>query len=282
MEERQTSLLLLCGGVSGAVSRTLTAPFDRVKTILQVSSESNGHNSVRAVLRNVYSQEGVKAFWRGNGLNVVKIAPESACKLCLFEKCKAFVLQDASRGKLSTQERLACGGFSGLCAQVLIYPLELLKTRMAASSQSQSVVSMCRNIVQKEGVRAFYQGMGTSCLGVVPFAAIDLTVYDLLSSRLRDSNKMSNLATVVCASVSCITAASVCYPLQVARTRLQVDGVNGQAKRYKGLKDCLTTMARTEGLRSFYKGFTPTLLKVIPAVSISWVVYENAKQSLGL
>jgi solute carrier family 25 phosphate transporter 23/24/25/41 len=37
-----------------------------------------------------------------------------------------------------------------------------------------------------------------------------------------------------------------------------------------------------EGVRGLFKGLTPNLLKVVPAVSITYVVYENTKAALKL
>lgn len=38
----------------------------------------------------------------------------------------------------------------------------------------------------------------------------------------------------------------------------------------------------TEGPTGLYRGLCPNFLKVIPAVSISYVVYEHIKSSLGV
>ena len=36
-----------------------------------------------------------------------------------------------------------------------------------------------------------------------------------------------------------------------------------------------------EGIRGLYRGIAPNFMKVIPAVSIGYVVYENVKKALG-
>lgn len=41
-------------------------------------------------------------------------------------------------------------------------------------------------------------------------------------------------------------------------------------------------IVRTEGLGGLYRGITPNFIKVLPAVSISYVVYENASRVLGV
>lgn len=39
---------------------------------------------------------------------------------------------------------------------------------------------------------------------------------------------------------------------------------------------------KTEGPSGLYRGMTPNFMKVIPAVSISYVVYEHIKSTLGV
>lgn len=41
-------------------------------------------------------------------------------------------------------------------------------------------------------------------------------------------------------------------------------------------------IVRTEGLAGLYRGITPNFIKVLPAVSISYVVYENTSRILGV
>lgn len=42
------------------------------------------------------------------------------------------------------------------------------------------------------------------------------------------------------------------------------------------------TIIEKEGLTGLYRGITPNFIKVIPAVSISYVVYEYTSRILGV
>lgn len=92
---------LAAGGVAGAVSRTCTAPLDRLKVFMQVQTRKRGiTESFRYLLR----EGGLRSFWRGNGTNVVKIAPESAIKFAAYEQVKRFIRKGENR-QLSIYER---------------------------------------------------------------------------------------------------------------------------------------------------------------------------------
>lgn len=49
-----------------------------------------------------------------------------------------------------------------------------------------------------------------------------------------------------------------------------------------GMVDTLKTIFKEEGLRGLYRGLLPNFLKVIPAVSIGYVVYEQLKLVLNV
>ncbi|CAN0517421.1 unnamed protein product, partial [Ectocarpus sp. 8 AP-2014] len=70
----QAVVTFVAGAIAGVVSRTATAPFDRLKTLLQ-SGKTKG--TIAKSMSNIYRQEGWLAFWNGNGANTLKIMPES-------------------------------------------------------------------------------------------------------------------------------------------------------------------------------------------------------------
>jgi Mitochondrial carrier protein len=96
--------LLLSGGFAGAISRTATAPFDRIKVLMQAGDTLGGEAYVGILpsMRRVYAESGFRGFFRGNGTNVVKIAPESALKFLAYEKLKAAF----SSGRCGEQSRV--------------------------------------------------------------------------------------------------------------------------------------------------------------------------------
>jgi len=66
------------------------------------------------------------------------------------------------------------------------------------------------------------------------------------------------------------------------RTRLQSQGTAIHPPTYTGIVDVCVKTVRGEGWRGLFKGITPNLLKVVPAVSITYVVYDNTKRLLHL
>ena len=76
---------LVSGAIAGGVSRTFTAPFDRLKTVMQVMG-SRKQITIKGGFQYMLNEGGVTSLWRGNGMNVIKVAPEVALKFAFYEE----------------------------------------------------------------------------------------------------------------------------------------------------------------------------------------------------
>jgi solute carrier family 25 phosphate transporter 23/24/25/41 len=170
---------LVAGGGAGAVSRTCTAPLDRLKIFFMVSSMQGQRFTIMSGLRYMLEEGGVRSLWRGNGVNVIKIAPESALRFFAYERVKK-LLKDGNE-QLKVHERLLAGSTAGVIAQTTIYPLEVMKTRLALgkTGQYRGLMDCARHTLQAEGIRTFYKGLTPSLIGIIPYAGIDLAVYEV-------------------------------------------------------------------------------------------------------
>lgn len=86
--EKSRINIFLSGAIAGCVSRTTTAPLDRLKVIMQAGK---GDATIVNMCRYMYNEGGILGFWRGNGINCVKIAPESAAKFLCYDEFKNII-----------------------------------------------------------------------------------------------------------------------------------------------------------------------------------------------
>lgn len=80
--------------------------------------------SIKDCLSGMLKEGGIQSLWRGNGINVLKIAPESAIKFMAYEQAKRAIRWSHTR-ELSMLERFAAGSIAGGISQTVIYPLEV-------------------------------------------------------------------------------------------------------------------------------------------------------------
>uniref|UniRef100_A0AAR2LIT7 Solute carrier family 25 member 23a n=1 Tax=Pygocentrus nattereri TaxID=42514 RepID=A0AAR2LIT7_PYGNA len=279
---------LMAGAMAGSVSRTGTAPLDRLKVFLQVHGQSSDKGSVWKGLKDMVKEGGLRALWRGNGINVLKIAPETAIKFLAYEQIKRLMHGSKDGGSLKVQERFIAGSLAGATAQTIIYPMEVLKTRLTLrkTGQYSSVVDCARQILKKEGMQAFYKGYTPNILGIIPYAGIDLAVYETLKNTWLQRHRGDSTDPGVLVLVGCGTVSSTCgqlasYPLALIRTRMQAQASVKGAPQLSMLSLFRSIVAQ-EGVVGLYRGIAPNFLKVIPAVSISYVVYEHMRKVLGV
>ncbi|XP_042496585.1 calcium-dependent mitochondrial ATP-magnesium/phosphate carrier protein 2-like [Macadamia integrifolia] len=282
------SKYLIAGGVAGATSRTATAPLDRLKVVLQVQTTPS---RILPAVKDIWREGGFLGFFRGNGLNVMKVAPESAIKFYTYEKLKNLIVD--AKGEditdIGTSGRFVAGGLAGAVAQTTIYPMDLVKTRLQTYVCEKGKVpklrALSKDIWVQEGPRAFYRGLIPSLLGIIPYAGIDLAAYealkDMSKTYILHDNEPGPLMQLGCGTFSGALGATCVYPFQVIRTRLQAQRLNTDAA-YKGLSDVFWRTLHHEGIRGFYRGIFPNLLKVVPSASITYLVYEAMKKSLDL
>ncbi|GAV85393.1 Mito_carr domain-containing protein/EF_hand_3 domain-containing protein/EF_hand_5 domain-containing protein [Cephalotus follicularis] len=280
------SRYLIAGAVAGAASRTATAPLDRLKVVLQVQT-ARAH--VMPAIRDIWREGGILAFFRGNGLNVLKVAPESAIKFYIYEMLKNFMVKSKGGGDkadIGTPGRLLAGGLAGAVAQTAIYPMDLVKTRLqTCGGKVPNLGALSRDILVHEGPQAFYRGLVPSLVGIIPYAGIDLAAYETLKELSKkyilNNNEPGPLVQLGCGTVSGALGATCVYPLQLVRTRMQAQRSDTDAA-YKGMSDVFRRTYQHEGLRGLYKGIFPNMLKVVPSASITYLVYEAMKKRLDL
>ncbi|XP_035810573.2 calcium-binding mitochondrial carrier protein SCaMC-2-B isoform X1 [Amphiprion ocellaris] len=288
-EEKKTGMWwrhLVAGGGAGAVSRTCTAPLDRLKVLMQVHASKSNSMRIAGGFSQMIREGGVRSLWRGNGINVIKIAPESAIKFMAYEQIKRLI--GSNQETLGITERLVAGSSAGAIAQSSIYPMEVLKTRLALrkTGQYSGILDCAKHIFQKEGVTAFYKGYIPNMLGIIPYAGIDLAVYETLKNSWLQRFATDSADPGVFVLLACGTTSSTCgqlasYPLALVRTRMQAQATleGGPQMSMSGL---FRHIIRTEGPTGLYRGLAPNFMKVIPSVSISYVVYEYLKITLGV
>ncbi|CAN0176106.1 unnamed protein product [Ascophyllum nodosum] len=280
----QALVTLVAGAIAGAVSRTATAPFDRLKTLLQSGKRTGG---IVTGMANIYRQEGLRAYWNGNGTNVLKIMPENAIRFLSYEAFKGAIWSDRF-SRLNLADRFIAGALAGSVAQFTIYPLEIAKTRLAVAEKGEfkGIGDCIARIVGESGVKGLLRGLPASLMGIVPYSGTDLAIFFTMRARWMAANPDAKEGPGVMTLLGFGALSSTCgqlvaYPLQLVRTKLQAQGMPGVPYAYKGTWDCFRRTVKHEGVMGLYRGLRPNFLKALPAIAISYAVYDKARAKLS-
>uniref|UniRef100_A0A8C5YD28 Solute carrier family 25 member 24 n=1 Tax=Microcebus murinus TaxID=30608 RepID=A0A8C5YD28_MICMU len=270
----------------------LLEPVKTVEEVLHYWNRFTAHSldtknmNIISRLIEMVKEGGIISLWRGNGATVLKIAPETAVKVWSYEQYKKLLTEEGQ--KIGTFERFISGSMAGATAQTFIYPMEVVKTRLAVGKTGQysGIYDCAKKILKYEGFGAFYKGYVPNLLGIIPYAGIDLAVYELLKSYWLDNFAKDSVNPGVTVLLGCGALSSTCgqlasYPLALVRTRMQAQAmVEGSPQL--NMVGLFQRIISKEGIPGLYRGITPNFMKVLPAVGISYVVYENMKQTLGV
>nr|XP_028686840.1 calcium-binding mitochondrial carrier protein SCaMC-1-like isoform X2 [Macaca mulatta] len=237
-------------------------------------------------LEQLVKEGGIFSLWRGNGVNVLKIAPETALKVGAYEQYKKLLSFDGVH--LGILERFISGSLAGVTAQTCIYPMEVLKTRLAIGKTGEysGIIDCGKKLLKQEGVRSFFKGYTPNLLGIVPYAGIDLAVYEILKNYWLENYSGNSVNPGIMILVGCSTLSNTCgqlasFPVNLIRTHMQASALLEKGKTTSMIR-LIQEIYTKEGKLGFYRGFTPNIIKVLPAVGIGCVAYEKVKSLFGL
>ena len=288
----------VAGGIAGAVSRTCTAPLDRIKMLAQegrlqqwtmphptVQSAMKGPCDMQRMVifaRHVYFHDGALAFWKGNGVNCLKAGPEQAVAFAARQFYLSSVAVDPSRPSFG--ENFVVGAAAGCTAQTLLYPMEVVKTRMAVDNHGEynGIADCIMQSFRRGGIRDLYRGMFANMAGILPHRGLEMGSFFSMDQAATQAygGAPPLYVTMVCSFIASLFSQILTYPLNLARTRLQTQGVNGRPRLYNGLFHCLATIVRKDGPKGLFVGLLPNMLKAVPASMLMYITFRRVQLHL--
>jgi solute carrier family 25 (adenine nucleotide translocator) protein 4/5/6/31 len=275
------------GGVSAAISKTAVAPIERIKLLLQtqdanakISGEKKYKGIVDCLVR-VPKEEGVKAFWRGNFANVIRYFPTQALNFAFKDTYKKIFCPFNPKTDFWKffVGNLASGGAAGATSLLVVYPLDFVRTRLAADvgktvadRQFSGMGDCLSKIYKSDGLKGLYQGFGVSVLGIIVYRACYFGGYDTLKRVLLKPDSHILFKFLI---AQCVTGASglFSYPLDTVRRRLMMQSGRKDVM-YTGTFDCFRKIYQKEGGRAFFKGAFSNILRGMGA-SLVLVLYDE-------
>lgn len=279
---------LFCGALAGLSARTVVAPLDVLKIRFQVQSEARGlynYTSMSAAVRTIIATEGPRALWKGNLSAMLMVTPYAAFQLASFYQLKQAALVPFPDPYAS----LTIGAISAAVATVSTYPLDLLRTRFAAQSEPKRYTTLSDALTQiyaHAGLRGFYAGLHPTMVEIVPYIALHFAIYEHLKQRILKSDPhaphLKTHQSLLVGAASGTASKFLILPLDNAKKIMQVEAhfahPDTSRPHYTGITHVLRTVWSRDGLRGWFRGTAPSLVKAAPNSAITFAVYEAAKR----
>lgn len=268
--------LFIAGAAAGAAAKSVTAPLDRIKLLMQThgirateESAQRGIGFIEAITK-IGKEEGIKGYWKGNLPQVIRVIPYSAVQLFAYEFYKKFF--KGKNEELSVLGRLAAGACAGMTSTLVTYPLDVLRLRLAVDPACKTMSQVAINMMREEGFASFYRGLGPSLIGIAPYIAVNFCIFDLVKKSLPEEYRKKTEASFATAIISASFATILCYPLDTIRRQMQMKG-----SPYRTVFDAFPGIIARDGVIGLYRGFVPNALKNLPNSSIRLTTFDSAK-----
>lgn len=290
----------LAGGVSGAVAKTCTAPIERVKLLIQtqdanpkiISGEVARYTGIVDCFTRVASEQGVKAFWRGNLTNIIRYFPTQAFNFAFKDTIKAMFPKVDKNTEFAKffAINMASGGLAGAGSLMIVYPLDYARTRLASDvgsgkAQFNGLADCLKKTVAAGGIGSVYNGIGVSVVGIIPYRGVYFGLFDTLSGfnpyQKDESNVKRAVSKFFCAQTSAICAGYASYPFDTVRRRLQMQSEKPKEEWvYNGTADCFSKIMKEEGTSALFKGAGANALRTVGAAMVL-VLYSEITAAFG-
>ncbi|KAL3527720.1 hypothetical protein ACH5RR_012376 [Cinchona calisaya] len=285
---------LWAGAVAAMISRTFVAPLERLKLEYIVRGEQK---NLFELIKTIASTQGLKGFWKGNFVNILRTAPFKAVNFYAYDTYRNHLLRMSGNEEATNFERFVAGAAAGITATVLCIPMDTIRTVMVAPGGEAlgGVIGAFCHMIQSEGFFSLYKGLVPSIVSMAPSGAVFYGVYDILKSAYLHSpegrkrlehmkqqgdelNALEQLElgpvrTLIYGAIAGACSEAATYPFEVVRRHLQM-----QVRATK-MSALATTIKIVEqgGVPALYSGLIPSLLQVLPSAAISYFVYEFMK-----
>ncbi|RZC43036.1 Mito carr domain containing protein [Asbolus verrucosus] len=175
----------MAGVTAGLFQSFLCSPMELAKSRLQVSDGTKGPLDC---LKQIYLQEGTKGIFRGLGSTIVREIPAFGSYFLTYE----WLTRTEDGRPVSTLTMLAAGGIAGTISWVIVYPVDVIKSRMQidgiGSTKYKNSVDCLKKSISSEGYSFLYRGLSPTILRAFPVNAATFTMVTWTIRLLRDND----------------------------------------------------------------------------------------------
>jgi len=274
------------GSVGAAVGGSCAHPLDLIKVRMQLQTEGAKLNMLQMGSR-IYGTEGILGLFKGVDASAARQLVYSGTRFGMYDVFKRAAGEDTK--PLSMLTKVVCAAAAGATGAFVGNPGDLAMVRMQADGKLpeaerrgyKNIFDAVSKIAKSEGVLSMWT------TGVVPnmnratiITVGQLAFYDQCKQMLTEHMGASDsLPTHFSASfMAAFIASLMSNPVDVAKTRLMNQSKSAGGPVYTGTLNAMSTMVKTEGPMSLYKGFSATFARQCPYVVITWVSVEQMKK----
>ncbi|WYZ34112.1 hypothetical protein EsH8_I_000388 [Colletotrichum jinshuiense] len=288
----QTFKDLFSGAAGGVAQVLLGQPFDIVKVRLQTATTPT---SALTAASQIYKNEGALAFYKGTLTPLIGIGACVSIQFGAFHQARRYFesrnTSAVGNPALSYGQYYAAGAFAGVANSVISGPIEHVRIRLqtqphGAARLYSGPLDCVRKLSAHGGVlKGLYRGEAVTIWREAQAYGVWFLAFEWMMNADAARNKIDRkeIPSYKIAFYGGLAGEALwlgSYPFDVIKSKMQTDGF-GKDQRYKTMRDCFAQTYRGEGLRGFWRGIVPTLLRAMPVSAGTFAVVEMTMRAIN-
>lgn len=168
-------------------------------------------------------------------------------------------------------------GLLGGCAGVLVgHPFDTVKVKLQTQDFRnplyKGTLDCFKQTIKHDGVKGLYRGMASPLVGVGGINAVVFGVQKYTNRLFTNQDALSS--HFFSGTIAGFTQSFICSPVELTKTRLQIQADQGGPAKYTGSVDCLKQIYRSEGIKGIFRGQLCTIYREAPAFGAYFVSFE--------
>jgi len=236
--------------------------------------------------RKTIAIEGLSGLYKGALSPLAGAMALNAGIFFAYGQSKIWVSRFTDRpiNRMTLADYFIAGAFTGAIVSPIETPVDLLKCKLQAQvgkeGKYKGVLDCAKQLYQQRGIAAIYQGLLATLVRDVPSFASYFFFFELTKQALSSRDQVTPMwVNFLAGGAAGFGFWGLFYPLDIIKTRIQVDATNPLERKYKGIWDCIRKTS-SEGPGAFFKGYTPSLMRAIPLNAAIFLAVLSTKQFL--
>jgi len=263
--------------ISSFISKSVVAPLTRVTALLQSNYEivrqgrmERPYSGAIDCFVRIKDQEGILSFWRGNSIHLTRSIVSTSFQFVVRDKYSSMLKNYfQSNGAIKPViANIMAGSLAGATSLLITYPFQLGYTKRAVdvlapetgmTRQYKGVTDIWKKVVEVDGIRGLYRGLGIALGGAILHRGIYFGLYDSTKGLVKTRDSMA--AAFALGSGVTLIAGAATYPIGLLQQRLMV--TTGLGLKYNSAWHASKEIFKKEGARGFYRGYAFTLVQAL-------------------
>uniref|UniRef100_A0A914DIR9 Mitochondrial basic amino acids transporter n=1 Tax=Acrobeloides nanus TaxID=290746 RepID=A0A914DIR9_9BILA len=259
----------VAGCFGGAAGVLAGHPLDTIKVRLQTTS--GVYRGTWHCFSTIFKNEGARGLYKGMSSPLASLAVVNAVVFGVHGNVtKQFENKDA----LMTHFIAGCS--AGAAQAFIAGPTELLKLRVqiqtdSAAAKYKSPFDCLKTVIKEQGIRTLGRGMLSTLLRDIPAFGTYFASYEIFGEAMSKDGKMESLTSwqlLLAGGGAGMASWIFTYPTDVIKTRFQADD------SYRSYMEVIKSLHAEKGLRGFFVGLGPTMLRAFPSNAATFFVVD--------